>query len=225
MPINGLLLGLANGPTCLVSCAPVVVPFLVGEGRAPLQAASLLGRFLLGRLAGYLAFGAAAGLAGAALGPDSAPRALVFGAVYCALAGLLLAYGLSPKPADPLRMSHRLSGASCPAGRQGRRLGWLRARWPSALPVALGLLTGLSWCPPFLLAVAGAADIGGVAGSVAFFAAFFVGTSLYFLPLPGLGLLRRSQALGQVARLAAGVIGAVYLYCGVVLLYGGIVSP
>jgi sulfite exporter TauE/SafE len=213
MPVNGFLLGLANGPTCLLSCAPVVVPYLVGEARAPRPTVPLLGRFLLGRLAGYLLFGLAAGFLGAALGPDSPRRGLVFGVVYCALAGLLLAYGLSPKSTD------------CPASRPGRWRGWLVARWPSALPLALGLLTGLSWCPPFLLAVAGAADAGSVAGSVAFFGAFFVGTSLYFLPLPGLGLLHRSRALVQVARLAAAVIGAVYLYRGVVLVYGGIVAP
>jgi hypothetical protein len=213
MPVTGLLLGLANGPTCLVSCAPVVVPYLVAEGRSPGQTVPLLGRFLLGRLVGYLLFGLAAGLAGSVLSPDSPGRGLVFGVVYCALAGLLLAYGLQPRP------------AGCLVSRQGRWPRWLAARWPSALPGALGFLTGLSWCPPFLLAVAGAADADSVAGSVGFFAAFFVGTSLYFLPLPGLGLLRSSRALGQVARLAAGVIGAVYLYRGVVLLYGGIATP
>jgi hypothetical protein len=133
--------------------------------------------------------------------------------VYSVLAVLLVAYGLAPSP------------AMCPASRQGRRLASVAARWPAVLPVALGLLTGLSWCPPFLLAVAGAAESGGVPGSLAFFAAFFVGTSLYFLPLSGLGVLRRSRALGQVARLAAGVIGTVYLYRGLAFFYGGIVGP
>ena len=55
--MQGFLLGLAVAPTCLAYCVPVVVPYLLGEGRersAPVRLRH--GQFLGGRLCGYLAF-------------------------------------------------------------------------------------------------------------------------------------------------------------------------
>jgi hypothetical protein len=53
-----------------------------------------------------------------------------------------------------------------------------------------------------------------------FFAAFFVGTSVYILPLAMLGLGRRVEALQYIGRLAAGVMGVFYLYLGILSLKG-----
>jgi sulfite exporter TauE/SafE len=212
--MTGFLLGLANGTSCLAFCAPVLAPYLVAEGRGTISSALLLGRFMLGRLLGYLLFGLAAGLLGAAVaaGPR---REAVFGLAYLGLAGVLLFYGLT-RATQP--------SALCPASGRVGRLGRLATRWPQVLPVLLGLLTGLNLCPPFALALAGAAESGSVAGSVLFFATFFLGTSVFFLPLPGLGALRRFETLRTVARLATAVVGAYYLYRGLILFYGGLVA-
>jgi sulfite exporter TauE/SafE len=210
--VAGFLLGLATGPSCLAFCAPVLVPYLLAEGQGPGRSASLLGRFLLGRLLGYLLFGLAAGLVGSLLAAGPAREGL-FGVVYLGLAVVLLGYGL-----------RQARSASCAVGGGGGVVRRLRARWPAVLPVLLGLLTGLNLCPPFALAIAGAAETGSVAASILFFAAFFLGTSLFFLPLPGLGGLRRFEALGTVARLAVAVVGVYYLYRGSILVYGGLVS-
>lgn len=208
----GFLLGLATGPSCLAFCAPVLVPYLLAEGQGARRSLWLLGRFLLGRLLGYLLFGLAAGLLGSLLVGGPA-REVLFGLAYLGLAVVLMVYGLrSGRP------------ASCAVGAGRGLLQRLRARWPAALPVLLGLFTGLNLCPPFALAIAGAAETGSIAGSVLFFAAFFVGTCLYFLPLPGLGGLARFDALRTVARLAAAVVGVYYLYRGSILVYGGLVS-
>ena len=75
---------------------------------------------------------------------------------------------------------------------------------------------------PTALALAGAADAGSMAGSVLFFFMFFLGTSVFFVPLPGLGGLRRLETFRVVARLATGVVGAYYLYRGLILLSGGL---
>jgi sulfite exporter TauE/SafE len=210
--VSGFLLGLATGPSCLAFCAPVLVPYLLAEGHGPRRSASLLGFFLLGRLLGYLLFGLAAGLVGSLLSAGPVREGL-FGVAYLGLAVVLLGYGL--------RQARR---ASCAVGAGRGAVRWLRARGPALLPALLGLLTGLNLCPPFALAVTGAAETGSIAGSVLFFVAFFVGTSLFFLPLPGLGGLRRFEALATVARLAAAVVGVYYLYRGSILVYGGLVS-
>jgi sulfite exporter TauE/SafE len=205
--IKGFLLGLANGVYCTVSCAPVLLPFLVGEGYSLGRNALALGRFLLGRLAGYLIFGVLAWAGGSLVAGHPAARGLGFGLATLVLAALLVVYGFRPpKP-------------SCAAGSAGGRLEkFVR---PALLPVLFGFLTGINLCPPFLLAFTEAAAAGSLAGSVLFFAAFFVGTSLYMVPLVLTSALRRWPALQVVGRLAAGVMGLFYLYQGFILCLGG----
>ena len=213
----GFLLGLANGASCLAFCAPVLVPVMLAEGRRAGPSAMLLARFLAGRLVGYLAFGTIAGVAGRTLRLTQGGHADVgFGLVYCGLAVLLLAYGLRRARPD-------VPGAPCSAGGILGRARRLAGQRPWLLPAALGLLTGLNLCPPFALALAGAAGQGSIVGAVLFFLSFFAGTSLFFLPVPGLGRFGRHRALREVARLAAAVTGAFYLYRGLVLSYGGFV--
>jgi hypothetical protein len=53
---QGFLLGLANRGVCLAYCAPVLVPYLLGEGGTLRRGAVSVGGFLGGRLVGYLAF-------------------------------------------------------------------------------------------------------------------------------------------------------------------------
>ena len=206
--IQGFLLGLSNGVYCTVSCAPVLLPFLAGEGGGLARSALAVGRFLLGRLGGYLLFGLAAWAGGAAVAGHPAARALGLGAATLVLAALLVVYGFRPpRPA--------CAAGTGAAGRLERLLP------PALLPVAFGFLTGVNLCPPFLLAFTQASATGSLAGSLLFFAAFFVGTSLFLLPLAFGGLLHRWPALQPVGRLAAGLMGAYYCYKGVLLCIGG----
>jgi sulfite exporter TauE/SafE len=209
---EGFALGLAGGTACLATCAPVLLPYLLAEGERPRRSLLALGQFLAGRLAGYLAFGVLAWLLGLTLLQDPRRRAIFMGVAYLVLAVALAIYGFG-----------RLE-ARCAAEPASKVLDRLRARWPEALPACLGLLTGLSLCPPFLLAITRGADAGGLVGSLAFFAAFFVGTSLYLAPLPLVGLLRRPDAIRTVARLAAGVVGVYFAYLGLVALLGGLLG-
>lgn len=198
------LLGLASGATCLAYCAPVLVPLMLGEARGIARSLFLLAQFLGGRLAGYLLFGFAAWATGR-LAPAGAPhRGLAFGIAYAALAVLLLVYGVLRPP------------TVCAGEPRGIRA--LLSRWPAALPAGLGFLTGVNLCPPFLLAFAGAADSPSVWGSLLFFLLFFVGTSVFMVPLSLAGGLRRFQAVRIVGRLAAVCVGLYYLYVGVLLI-------
>lgn len=204
--MQGFLLGLANGTTCLAYCVPVLIPFLLGEGRRTRQNWMLLAKFLGGRLVGYLLFGLLAFLAGQLLLSAGRYRNQLFGAATIALAALLAWYGLA-KPPTP-----------CGGSFKGARL-WLR-RWPALLPLGLGFLTGLNLCPPFLMAITGAAGNGTLWGSLLFFGAFFVGTSLYFIPLPFLGAFHRSEALRIIGKMTALLMALYYLYSGVLMLLG-----
>jgi sulfite exporter TauE/SafE len=207
--IQGFLLGLANGGSCLTVCAPVLLPYLVGEGRRVRSNILSILYFLGGRLAGYLVFAVFAWEAGKWI--RSEPRSGVFiGAIYAALALILVLYGFSSQT------------AACAAKRIGGGFFKFFARRPAALPASMGLLTGLTLCPPFIAAFAGATNQASIFSTLLYFSSFFVATSLYVAPFPFAGLLGRSASVRIVGRLAAGVMGCYFFYKGLIMIYGGL---
>lgn len=209
--MEGFLLGLANGTVCLAYCAPVLVPFILGEGKDVARNYSLLARFLAGRLIGYLIFGLLAWAFGSLL-KNSGHQEMFFGLAYMILAAMMFFYGVSRPP------------ELCAGKLMHHKRARLLHQWPELLPAALGLATGLNLCPPFLLAFTGAAGSASLAKSLLFFLAFFLGTSVYFLPLPFLGSLRRVPSLQTVGRLACVVMALYYLYTGIIMFGGGMIT-
>jgi hypothetical protein len=151
--MQGFLLGLSNGATCLTFCAPVLIPFLLNEGKNIPQNLVTLLKFLGGRLGGYLLFGLLAWAMGGLLLGAGSYQTVVIGAAYVGLSVLLLVAVLRKKA--PRSTACALQGAQA-------RLN----RWPAFLPVGMGLLAGLKVCPPLLLAFADAASTGTLGGSL-----------------------------------------------------------
>jgi len=206
--MQGFLLGLANGTTCLAFCAPVLVPFLLEEGKNVRQNLATLFKFLGGRLGGYTLFGLLAWATGSLLLRAANYQSLVIGAAYVGLAALLLVAVLRKKAP---------AGACAFEGAQAKL-----SRWPALLPVGMGFLAGLKVCPPLLLAFTEAASTGTLTGSLVLFLTFFLGTSIYFIPLSFLGAFARVTALRIVGQFAAVIVALYYLYSGILLLAGGI---
>jgi sulfite exporter TauE/SafE len=192
---QGFLLGLSTGVFCLGYCAPVFVPYVLAEGRPRLgMNLGLVGQFLLGRLAAYALFGLVAGYLGVWVG-GSLPRWIIALSLV-GLSLLLILYALAQ---------------SLPRPGLCRFVGGHSAR----MPLVLGFLTGINPCPPFLLATASVFEGADPLGGVLLFVAFFVGTSLYMLPLTFVGLLSRYEQIREVARLTAIIVGVVFLLMGV----------
>ena len=96
---QGLMLGIANGGTCLATCAPVLTPYLLGEGRPARASMISVGGFLGGRLVGYMLFAVGAWLTHSVLVEDMPRQRGVFGAVTIVLALVLIGYGfMASKP-------------------------------------------------------------------------------------------------------------------------------
>ncbi len=210
VPWEGFILGVSNGAACIATCAPVLIPCLMGEGKGIPGSIRITCEFLLGRLAGYLFFAVLAWIVGRMLLPETPWHNLLIGSAYAVFSVLLVHYGFLKNDAA--------APAECG---NARRLFFLRSETAS-LPVVAGLVTGLAFCPPFLLAFTGAAQQPSLPGSILFFLAFFAGTSLLFIPAPLVGAFRRFGALKTVGRLAAGVMGLYFLYSGFILILGGI---
>jgi len=163
--VEGFLLGLFTSPVCAMTCAPVFLSFTLSRDEKGLGAQGrALAQFLAGRLAGYAAIGLIFGWVGSHLAGHAPP--LLVAVTQGALGIALLLYALS-------KTKH--SGFLCAVvGKWG-----LERRYPAAL----GLLSGLTICPPFLLAVGRVTQAGGPILGVIFFVAFFFGTSLILAPL------------------------------------------
>jgi sulfite exporter TauE/SafE len=197
---EGLLLGLATGPQCLVSCATLLVPYFLAEGRRGWRGqAVLVGQFMAGRLAAYLIVGAAAGGMGRSL-LDGVPGA-AWGAVWMLMGVLLVAHGL------------------------GRRLPELSlcaraARWTGAgrFPLFMGFAAGLNLCPPFMAGLTRAAALGNVLSGAAFFAAFFIGTGLYVMALMAASPWAGRERLQRVGALSCVLAGLWWIGRGLVTL-------
>ena len=217
--MRGLFLGLANGTTCLAFCAPVLVPFLMHEGASIRQNLGTLLQFLGGRLGGYLLFGLLAWAMGSLLVLGGGYQMLLTGVAYVGLAVLLLVGVLrrrGPRSA-PWPSGARLKPtAGWPCALEQARATF--GRWPAVLPAGMGFLAAVNICPPLLLAFTDAASTGTLLGSLLLFLTFFLGTSIYFIPLSLLGAFRRVAGLAHRGPVRGGDRGPVLLGVGYLLL-------
>jgi sulfite exporter TauE/SafE len=203
-----LALGFSSGIVCVASCGPVLLPWLASERAALRATLALLATFLLGRLLGYLGFGVVSWVLGLAV-PSGRTGSILFACAHLGLAAALLAWSLATR---------RRCDAACDTALAARRSRKLRG----LAPLAFGFLTGLSPCAPFLAAGVRASQLQSLPGALAYFALFFVGTSIWFAPFTAVSALRRFGALSAVARLTTAVVAAWYGYLGVIALSGAI---
>ncbi len=209
MQIESFLLGLSNGGSCLAYCAPAVVPYLLGEGRGVLPNFGVTFQFLAGRFSAYLLFAVAAWWVNRSLPLFAGGSHFLIGPAYLVFSGLLIFYGFFAKR------------SACPGSRWRRLFDSGGTKLAAVLPLVAGFATGLSFCPPLLVAFAGAAQKPNLPECLFFFFSFFLGTSIFILPLPFLGFLRGFSAPRVVGKMAAGLVGVYYFYTGILLSIGG----
>jgi sulfite exporter TauE/SafE len=205
---EALVLGLATGPVCLASCGPVVVPWLLVQPKGVGVHSRQLSLFLLARLAGYLAFAALVWYAGSLIPRSWTGRSWLFGCIELLLAAALVFYaaGWPRRHCSLVKPSSRLVQiGEAPAPRITGAL-------------ALGFLTGINLCPPFLVAGVRAAQLPALSASLLFFLFFFAGTAVWFVPFLSLGFVRRTPALVTVARMVAVLLACWYGVSGVTKL-------
>jgi hypothetical protein len=210
MCMQGFFLGLSNGATCVVYCTPVLIPYMLGEGKSITRNFIALTQFLLGRLAGYLVFAFVAWLINLSILERLGSKGLLIGVLYIIFSCFLMIYAFFK------------TDVPCAA----RSIGYIagKIRTPLLIPILAGILSGIAFCPPFLLAMTGAAAEGSLSYSLFFFFMFFIGTSIFFIPIPFVGVLRRFQALQIIGKMAAGIVGLYYLYAGIMAVIAGVMG-
>lgn len=191
--LEGLLLGLSLGSTCLVTCLPIYLPYIVSEDNNLKKSFLKVMEISAGRFVPYLLFGALAGLLGSFI--PSRDRILFTGISYVLLSVFLILNSIR---------THK-EGKSCAVS------GIMKM---TKSPFLLGVVTGISFCPTFLLALAKSVDLGGVFSGVILFLGFFFGTTVYLIPLALGGLLTTISKVKLAARYISIVIAVWFIIQG-----------
>ncbi|MCK5842590.1 MAG: sulfite exporter TauE/SafE family protein [Candidatus Sabulitectum sp.] len=185
---EGTGLGLATGISCLASCGPIYLTYLLSEKRTPKESFVTIVMLNLGRFVSYAAFGAIMGMIGGSI-PNSVRIPLTFSGYILFSVYLIVSV---------VRVNKTCSGCNIPK--------WAKL---TKSPILLGILTGFTVCPAFLIALTSAFAANGALNGAMLFTGFFLGTTVYMLPFAIIGLFSKKRWLNSIAKYAA-IFVAVY---------------
>jgi len=160
----------------------------MGERRTGLQSLNVILKLNGGRFISYAIFGALVGLLGGVIPVTVRIPVTYTGYILFALYLLL----------SVVRVRKTCTG--CHTGKVLK---------VTRNPFLLGILTGFSICPAFLIAITAAFETSGPVSGMMLFIGFFMGTTAYMLPFALFGLLTAKDWITKAARMIA-VIVAIY---------------
>jgi len=204
---DSLILGLSSGSACLATCGTVMFPYLMAGSAGVKRIAFDLSLFLLTRFIVYFILATLAWYFGQAIFTNTVVRNIVPGILYIILAMMLVWYSISKnrKPDCPARFVSTVNN---------KRL----------VPLMLGLVNSLGFCPALFIILTKGATQGTLLKSYLAFLAFFIGSSVWFLPLSLAGRIRRKEVLKNIGILATGLAGIIFMIKGLTNLIGGIIN-
>jgi len=204
---DSLILGLSSGSACLATCGMVMFPYLMAGSASVRRIAADLSLFLLTRFVVYFFLATIAWYFGQALFSNPIVRNILPGILYIVFAIMLVWYSISKK-------RHRDCPAKIVKTVNNHKL----------IPVLLGLVNSLGFCPAlFLILTKGAAEKTLMSSYIAFLA-FFIGSSIWFIPLPLAGKIRKKEVLTTIGIMATGLAGAIFMIKGLTNLIGGLIN-
>jgi len=204
---DSFILGISSGSACLATCGMVMFPYLMAGEAGVKKIIIDLSLFLLTRFVIYFMLATVAWYFGQAFFNNPVVRNIIPGILYIVFAVLLVWYSFDKNrnPACPAKIIKSVSD---------RRL----------VPILLGVVNSLGFCPALFLILTKSAIQVTLAQSYIAFLAFFVGSSLWFLPLPLAGKIRKKEVLRNIGILATGLAGIIFMIKGLTNLIGGIIN-
>jgi cytochrome c biogenesis protein CcdA len=204
---DSLILGLSSGSACLATCGMVMFPYLMAGSAGVKRIAFDISLFLLTRFIVYFILATLAWYFGQAIFTNTVVRNIVPGILYMIFAIMLVWYSISKnrKPDCPARIVSTVNN---------KRL----------VPLMLGLVNSFGFCPALFIILTKGATQGTLLQSYLAFLAFFIGSSVWFLPLPLAGRIRRKEVLSKIGILATGLAGIIFMIKGLTNLIGGIIN-
>lgn len=200
--IQPFLLGISTGIFCFTYCLPFIAPYLVSEQRKLKKNFKIILEFIFGRFAGYLLFGAIFGYLGEKISSQAVNLILIISLMSLSLVLIFYALGfLRPK------------GIFCSTK---------YIKFKKKTPLLMGFLMGINICPPFLMSLAYVFTLHSALKGIIYFLMFFLGTTIYFLPITFLGFLGKMKEFQLVARIAGLVVGLAFLIYGIYYIIRGL---
>jgi len=204
---ESFILGLSSGSACLVTCGMVMFPYLMSRPAGVGRIAADLSVFLLTRMVVYFILATVAWYFGQAVFATPFIKNILPGILYIVFAVLLVWYSIG-----------RNRKGNCPAAIvttvNNKRL----------IPVFLGIVNSLGFCPALLIILTKSSTQGTLIQSYGAFLAFFVGSSLWFFPLPLAGKVRKREIIETIGILATGLAGTIFIIKGITILIGGLIN-
>jgi sulfite exporter TauE/SafE len=204
---DSLILGLSSGSACLVTCGMVMFPYLMAGSAGVKKIATDLSLFLLTRFLVYLLLATVSWYFGQAIFSNQVVRTFVPGILYIVFAIMLVWYSIS---------NSRIK--DCPA----KIVTTVNNK--KLVPVFLGIVNSLGFCPALFLIITKGATQDSLTRSYLAFLAFFLGSSIWFLPLPLAGKIRKKEVLKTIGILATGLAGIISLVKGITNIIGGLIN-
>jgi len=204
---DSLILGLSSGSACVATCGMVMFPYLMSGTAGAKRITIDLSIFMATRFVAYLILATFSWYFGQALFRNPVVRSIVPGILYIVLSILLVYYSISKsrKPDCPAKMVTTISNKKL-------------------IPILLGLANSLGFCPALFIVLTKGATQNSLMQSYLAFTAFFIGSSVWFLPLPFAGKIKKVEVLKTIGILATGLAGIIFMIKGLTNLIGGIIN-
>jgi len=204
---DSFILGLSSGTACLVTCGMIMFPYLMAGSAGVRKIAFDLSVFLLTRLVVYFILATVTWFFGQALFSSDLVRSFLPGILYVVFAVMLIWYSIE-------KNRKKMCPAAIVTTVDNKKL----------VPVLLGIVNSIGFCPALLIIITKGATQGTLVQSYLAFLAFFVGSSLWFFPLPFAGRIRRKQVIQTIGIFATGLAGIIFIIKGITILIGGILN-
>ena len=191
------MLGLSAGIYCIGSCLVFFVPYLLVEGKKKIfENIRKVLSFMLGRFIAYITFALIMGFIGASY--QNIFTAKFSHICLIVASSVMLIYSLTHSFINSRFCAPFVN-----------RFSLMR------IPFFLGLFTGLNPCPPFLVGATRLWTLNDTLGGVILFSAFFVGTSVYMIPLVFVPYLNKSERIKQIGIMVALLSSLWFLFVGI----------
>ncbi|NSW93083.1 MAG: sulfite exporter TauE/SafE family protein [Bacteroidales bacterium] len=198
---ESFILGLSSGSVCLVTCGMVMFPYMMARTAGAKAITADLAVFLATRFLVYALLATIVWFAGQSLLRSPVFTNYTSGFLYIVFSIMLIWYAIEKRPSK-----------TCPAAVVAK----IEKR--KLVPVFLGVVNSLALCPSLLLILTKGATQATLGKSYLSFLGFFAGSSLWFLPVPAIGLVKKKNVIETVGIFATGLAGTIFIIKGILML-------
>jgi len=200
MILEGLIIGLSVGTSCLASCGPLIMSVIMKNASSTSGAYSYLARFMGGRFIAYMAIAAITCM----MRGSQWQSANLMGYLSIAIGLMMIANAIVQLP------SYCMKGVGVKA--------FIRGHAPQIYVPSLGFISSISICPPVIATATASLSAPTAIEGIMTFVLFFVGSSIYMFPLPLIALIDDKDTIKTIGKFMSWIIGVMFIVKGIITI-------